>query len=766
MFIGFAWLIALLIVWFDIRHPGRQTSLGQTPAPKLGVMDGVAMALILVAHFPLSVLFPDWARLPGFLPGDARSHALVAQHLTLESLGAGWSDRYVGGFPLGTHYPMVGWLLLALPMRFGFDPTQVVHAVSISALMAAPLVVYVLGRLNHIGITSCIAAALSWVWVSPLNPFLGGHETYCVLGLVSQVMVMPQILAWAGLCCGRSGSCAWPALLAGLSFMTHPQIAAAATILLGIVVFASLQRQAIRRYLISGAVAGIAALLVYGPAAMQLQLPFGWPMSIKWLQIGFGPERLEAWVFGGELLDRHRLPILTSMWLVGLTLSAARIRAPSARAVIAASVGALCLSTIGPSVVHAGRFGQALLTVLQPLRSMALIPISVAATIMVGLELHRGTFVRISKWVVAPPIPKRLLRQLKRPSQGRCDKEIDRESVMPLAVAVSVMGIPMALVAMQSRLAAAREWSTALAPFTSSTTCGPHGPNSLEMKRLMRTLGALSNARLWFDDSEGALPGLCAQTSGFERASGVAIANTVGVGAHVGLLTIASRQLAPAAPGADRRAEALGIRYILTTQPSSTASTPGFKSLGNFGDLRLAVLDRNSGLFGTGCVRERWSGTNAELESALRSEIVDASRRDSLLDPSRLVELAIDAGPLSRTQISDECQAKHVTLVNATHAVGRHSVEADLAAPGEILLRVTAHPSWHWYVDGHEVPPQLVSPGYYAVRVETGHHQILVTHRLGLATISGWLFVLLAPVLLGLRRAQLAARDLWMQKNR
>ncbi len=758
MLIGIAWLFALLVVWFEVRHPRLQTfpqsgRNGWCPA------DVVALLLILVAHLPLLSLLIAWARLPGYLPGDARTHALVAYHLTADALWSGWAASYVGGFPLAVHYPIVGWLVIGLPMRFGVDPTRALQAICSIAVVATSLVAYLLGRINRVGIVASLAAALFIAWISPLNSFVGGFETYFVTGLVSQVLVMPFVLCWVGTCFGSLGSFAGASAFAGLSFLVHPQVATATTVLLGLLMIACPVHQARRRYLVSATMAGTVALLVYGTAAIQLQLPFGWPINLKWMQLGFGPERLDDWFIDGDLLDRDRAPIATALWAGCFTLAIVRMRHPVARAVVAASIGSVFLSTLGPAIDHSGRLGKALLTVFQPLRAMALIPVAAAATVMFGLEHHRDTAVRLSACIGRFFVAWRARRTGGKATGFLEQARVDRWSRWLRLGTLMVIGLPMAVAAMDSRNQVTRKWIAELDDYDAEHPCGSQGPNRSEWERLRVDLGSLSGGRLWFEDAESKLPGQCAQTTGFERNSSVAIANTAAVGAHVGLLTLANRYLAPTRTGLARRAEALGIGHVLTSHPLPSDATAAFKRVRKYGGLYLSSRVTDSGHFGVGCVRRRWSGQNAVLDQVLKARLSSDSAWSELLDPTAFLELAARGGPLAQADVTDACQSEGAVLKNATDSVSNHAVTVEALAPMDLVLRVTAHPTWQWHVDGKKVTPQLVFPGYYATRVAAGRHHVEVTHRPALTTIAGLLLALLGPMLIWLLPVQLRRRN-------
>jgi hypothetical protein len=729
MLAGFAWLIALLVVWFDIRHPKQPGDPGRKRSA-YGRHDALAVTAILLAYLPIGSVLRGWSRFPGYLPGDARTHALAAQHLFGEALRSGWSDVYVGGFPLAVHYPLVGWVLLALPMQLGLDPTRAVHVACTSALVATSVAGYWIGRTHGVRVIPSLIAALVFAWIAPLNAFVGGFESYFVTGLVSQVMVVPFLLGWSATTLGR-GTAALASAFASLSFLTHPQVAVAATVLLGIAVLISAERRAIERFVLSAIVSGLVAMLIYGPGVMHLQLPFGWPPNPVWMHVGFGPERLDDWLVDGDLLDNHRAPILTALWLCGFTLCAAKPRVKAARVAAVASIGVLLLSVSGPAIAASGRPGQIALSILQPLRAMALIPTVVAATITVGLALHGHVFEHV------------IALALTRPWLLRINKQ---KPILKLGLSV-VLGMPLLVSLYQSRVKAIERWLAEMADDQEELPCGPDGPSRADWLRLRDAIGKLENGRLWFEDDELALPARCALTTGFERHSSIPIANTRGIGAHVGFLSAVNGLLMPGLSGLASRAEALGIHYLLLGHALKPQASAGFDLLDTYGPLHLYVRTGGTDLFGAGCVTDRWNGPNADLERSFKSQL-DRQMLGEILSPTRFSEIRNDATHVSHESIFDECSPSAAALSSERHSVAWHRVSVDSSTPTDVVLRVTGYPSWQWRVDRRDATPRLVLPGYYAVRVPAGRHTIEVAHRFGTPTLVGFLFAGVGPLII------------------
>jgi len=738
MLVGFAILLALFVIWFDRNRASSidgESTRSRSRTPWLG--DLVALCLIGAAYYPLRSLLAAWGALPGYLPGDARTHAAVAAQLFGEALSTGWTDRYVGGFPLALHYPMIGWLLTGLPIKLGVESTRAVYVACTCAVVSTSLVTYAVARFNAVRVAPSAVAALVLAWVSPLNSFVGGYETFFMTGLVSQVMVMPLLVVWIALALGR-GTAVSAALFAALTYLAHPQVAICATLILGWCVAATACRQLALRFALSSGFALLVAILIYGSAAVNFTVPFGWPQGPTWMRSGFGPDRLGAWFLDGDLLDHRRPLVLTALWAASLLLSIGRWRHPAARVVVVASLGTLLGCLVGPWVASSGALGSRLLSVVQPLRMMALLPVAVAASSLVALQLREHA---ISRFVAAI---RRLLRV-----PARLDGGVLKSALL------SIFAVPAALTLHDSRQSAVRQWIAELGDASGTFPCGKGGPTAAEWAELRATLSSLTGSRLWFDDAPDTVLTRCAQNAGLERQTRVALANTRGVGSHVGVLTSANAYLNPGLPGWSGRAEALGIRFVLLNSALGDDARESFALVASYGPLVLYRRTAGSDLFGVGCVRERWSGRNNALATALQAGFQQAGPGVGPLDREQWIALVSSGDTFSRWPVDDSCNKEQASLENESHSVGKHAVTATAAAPVDLVLRVTASPTWQVSVDGVVVVPELVAPGYMSVRLEPGTHRVAMHHEYRPSTRIGFGLVLscaLVQALLGIER--------------
>jgi len=715
-------IVALLAVFAGLRAQAPAEARASAPTPTW--RDALAIAALLVAHAPELSLVLATRPMPGFLPADARTHAVVARQLFEGGWGSGWIDSYLGGFPLATHYPIFGWVLVGLPMALGASPVAATNAVCLACVAMTPILAYRLARRLGAAELSSLLGALLLVWVSPLNPFVGSSATYFHTGLVSQCVVMPLMVLWLTRVL-TSQHLAGAALWANLAFLAHPQVALGGAILLVSVCVVSGQRRWVVAAASSLASAVVCSAIVYGHGMRHLLLPFGWPPLPRWMQVGFGADRLADWFWGGELLDRDRLPLFTALWLGAVVVLAARARVRAARMALVASVLAVVLSVIGPSLGQSGRLGELALKVLQPLRLLALLPLVGAAAIVTALEVQRPAVASF----LSPRLSRRAVQVV----------------VSALVVAVAA---PMA----HSHLTAVNARIDAIARSVAQGPCGTADPTFSELAALRADLRRLRGGRLFIDDREGSLAANCAALTGLEADSALPLATTRGVGAHVGFAWQLVRRLALEDPGLAQRAETLGISHLLVGQPLTPANASSFDLLARHGALHLYARRGGSGLFGVGCIRERRSGANAVLAAGLLEDADSEHRRVALFDPSGWTELAVD-GPPSFEALSESCAEGAASRSNEQHASSRHVIELEAQAPVALVLRVTAHPWWRWSLDGRPVESRMVFPGYPAISVPEGRHRIVVT-----ASWSPWVVGALAGSLLGPLAWALVAR--------
>jgi len=703
-------LLCLMILsaawWVERRGRGEPVaaSAWRCPRRRFGVAAGAA--LVLLSNASLLLLAP-WARgANAFLPADATSHAKVAAEIAAHGLGHGWLESYLGGFPLGHHYPPLGWLLLALGMRAGLGAASAVNSLGFVATLAAPLTLY--AALTRAGARSLHAACggCFLALVCPYNPFVGGFEVYFMTGLVSQVLALPLCIAFAA--AAARGARGEATLFGALAMSAHPQVAGACVVLVAVAALIDGARG--RRAAVACSLGGalIAGAALYGQGVRTLRVPFGWPTGLTWRQLGFGTSRLSWWFRDGDLLDQGATaPVLTA--LVGAAaltcLLLVRRRAP--RGLLLLGLAALALSASGPTLLKLAG-GAALLEVVQPLRVLALLPPLFATLLSVALEegtaLTRGS----------AHFRQRPLAWLAGSGAGG-------------------IGLCLLSVAVPARLQTAEKLRGTRMPAISGDCPAVPG---FERAKLTTWFRSLRGGSLWLAQREGDPLDACVLSQGLELQSAVPLGNTSAVGSHVGLLWQAAKQLQPARAGAARRASALGVGYLLQTS-SAPKPDSGFVRRNASGSVELWE-NPAAGLAHVGCVRERWTGSDRALRERLSLQLDQPEGADRLLDPEQFTELVQGSGEVRVEHVERSCSARSASLSVLKLEPGVLEAQVQADAPLDLVFSVTAFPGWRLTMDGAPVPSQVIAPGYVAVHVERGRHRVLAAA----GTLPGYGFVL------------------------
>lgn len=692
--------LALLILsgaWLTFRRQSAGPSAAwHAPQSRREIWLGAL--LVLGSASPLLRLAPWTSGSDSWMPGDASSHAKVADELARFGLPHGWLESYLGGFPFGHHYPPLAWLLLAFGIRGGLTPAVAVNTLGFFAVVAAPLVLY--GSAVRSGARPVFAAcgACFLALVSPYNAFVGGYEVYFSAGLVSQALGLPLCMAFAAAL--AHGARASAALLGALAMLAHPQLAGATLLLTSVVAVIDGARGR-RLATACGVAAAVAtALAVYGQGLITLRVPFGWPPGFGWRQLGFGTTRLLWWLRDGDLLDNGvGTPALTALSGAAILTVSLLIRRRAPRAVLALTLAGFLAASSGPVLAQLPRLGALLLEFVQPLRVLALLPAVLALALVVALEEGTDALrgVRLPKQLASRQLPAALL--------AAC-----------LVLGVLGLVLPARARATQ-QLRAPRSGAAA-------SSCGGLLPG--DASALRGWLAALRGGSLWLDERDTALAS-CLRAQGLELDSAVPLGATWAVGSHVGLSWAASRQLQPERPGLAQRAEALGIRYLLLQQRPDRALPAGFvrrKALGAVELLELPSVDRAH----VGCIRERWSGSDQALRQRLLGALATPESTDLLLDPARLIELRTTDGAARSEAVADRCDASLATLRVAAREPGAIEVEVTSEAPVDVAFHASAFPAWRVAIDGGPgEPAATIAPGHFSTRVAAGHHRLRAT---------------------------------------
>lgn len=682
-----ALLTAALILGAALAWLGRAARLGAArPAPSpltvwLASVAGTAAGLAPLARV-------GWRLFGAHAPiaGDARSHAILAHAWATRGAPHGYLDVYQGGFPLALHYPALPWALDAALMKLGMTAAQATSTVGLGCCAATALLGgWFAGRATGSRLAAA-ASALFLASVSASPPITGGVGAFLDNGVFAQVVATPLAVLFAGSVLTTRARL--PLELVGALLMAaHPQIAAATLLVTWIAVAALADRARAARALRATWAAVALGAVTYGPGLATLRYPFGWPDLMPWHIAGFGTTRFEDWFLDGRLLDDARDPWLTSLAAGALVMALARPRDRTARALVVTTAAVLALTALGPSLARAGRPGQIMLTFAQPMRVLAMVPLTGAALVAWGALASSVALSRAARrWTTA--------------WRAR-------------ALSSAALGALLAWSAVDG-------WPALRRLARERAAASPCAWDAAEAAEIAGWLASLSRGRLHFDERSALCD--CAYAWGFDAASAVPIATTSSAGAHVGDHFRAFHGIRIDEPGADLRAETLGVRWVLATRdrPPVGAFVRRRESA------HAALWEREGGrdLVGVGCVRDAWPD-----DGALRDKLRERLPR-LLVTPDRLVVI----GEAS----AGDC-ALDATVVERAREPGAISATVTSAGATTVVLRVTAHPFWRVTVDGAPRAHLDVVPGFVAVPIDGGRHDVSAEFRVPRALVAAWL---------------------------
>ncbi|WP_437801740.1 hypothetical protein [Sorangium sp. So ce693] len=252
--------------------PAPAVATAPGPSPRLAWL--AAAAAVAVALLPALRDAPALAGPGAALSKDTISHLAIAFDIATSGLPHGWIATNNGGFPIALHYPPVGWLLVAALIRLGVAPVVAVKGLGFAAFVGAPLVVLAAARAVGARPASAAAGAVALAWVAPYVQFAGGWPSFFLLGLLSQILVIPLVIAWAAAVIRPARFELGPALAAACA-ATHPQVFTVSAAVLGAAAIAAWDRRLCARVLRSLAGGGLVAVALYGPGIASMAAPFG-----------------------------------------------------------------------------------------------------------------------------------------------------------------------------------------------------------------------------------------------------------------------------------------------------------------------------------------------------------------------------------------------------------------------------------------------------------------------------------------------------------
>ncbi len=686
-------LVALLVLLARLLVARAGNAPVQVPSSRRAWW--LAAAAVVVAVMPVLVDAPLLVGPNAKLPSDMASHLAIAQEIARYGLPHGWVTKFNGGFPMALHYPPLGWLLTATLIRIGIPPVVALKGLGLVALLLVPGLAFAAARAAGTRALSAAAGAISIAWITPYIQFTGGWEAFFVLGLISQALVVPLVMSW-GIALLRARRLDFSPLLAGICAAAHPQVFSAAAIALGAAVAATADRKLLRTAALSLVAGGAVAIALYGPGMASLKVPFGWPPNLSWRLHGFGPDRVVPWLIDGDLLDYEATPVVTTAWIASMVVHLFSLRQRRSRAVLAASAAILTMCMSGRWIaMDAGKLGQLLLTVAQPMRALVLVPLAATATFVTALDIVASWLatlrIRVSRFEglsAYPLLPLVLvaLALLELPSRARAFARIVREQVTP-----------------------------------PSDSCTPWLRN-VDANVIRAALARAPHARATYDGDRLAA---CAGTAGAELDRSGPMGVTRGAGAHVGLHAIAFAQLDTSA-GTVRaaRAEALGIRTLVHLSLRRPEPADAWRVVQTGGDIEISERIGGTDNVGAGCVREVLRGPEPALFSELNARLTASA--PTLLDtPHDLIALEAAEAPLVHLTVEDgECDASEALVDEHPREPGAYEAEVTTPSPVDVVFRATAFAGWRVTRDGIEVPARRVAPGFFAVRVPAGRHRL------------------------------------------
>jgi hypothetical protein len=710
---------------------GRLRSVRARPAPLTVLQRLVALAMLALSNAELVAAL---VQRPLILPADLRSHAMVAREIAQGRVHDGWVDVYHGGFPLGPHYPSLGWLISAGLMRLGLSPQAAVVIVGVGSVLLFHWLVFRLSMRAGASFGAALTGMAILSWMIPITGFLGGAKAILVIGLLSQVVVMPFV-AWNVYATLFGKSERGLVASAVLAMLAHPQVAVGTALLVGVAsLFGS--RVPRRRWLVGCAAQVIVGAFVFGPGVASLHVPFGWPpmdltppapTTQSWLVRGRPTEMFLGWLSEGDLLDHARLPVVTTVLACAVVVLVATLRRRESRAALVTAGVALTGCISGATLGGLGRVGTFALSFLQPMRMYALLP-GVGAVVV----------------VVAVGVVESYVRSLAPGRRGLRRLLVALPSALVL-VWIARVAVPPALTQCRARQ-----------EFLSTGPCAASMSPGFDVAALERTMGTLSNGRLYYANADLRE---CAATTDLDFASSIPIGWPFVAGAHVGVLMYAFDKMHPDQAGGDARADVLGVGTVLHRSTDRPLPDGAWRETTRVGDVIVSERVGGASFFGVGCATQAWRGTDQALRDAL---FVAMEKTDPVLaTPGTFILLEPAASPVAlRETRGADCDASRAEIV-ASRRVGPGSYEADVRAeaPVDLVLKETAYPTWSFEVDGVRTPFRLVAPGFMVLHLPAGTHHVTATTRLDVAyVVSVW-----ASLLAAVGLSWLARRKRWLR---
>jgi hypothetical protein len=326
----------------------------------------------------------------------------------------GWYPYLSLGSAQFHHYQTLPHILLAyVSLVVGVDTAY--HWSLWLLLGLWPMSVYLAARWLDMPRAAAAAAAVAAPWLvsTPGYGFEHASYTWQGYGLWTQLWAMwllPMTLgaAWRAISTGRW--LARAAILFGLLIACHFLTGYLALLVIPSFVLVAPSRVRLRR----GAAVGLVGVLVSAWAVVPLALDSRWSGNLEYYTgttffDSFGPDKAFGWLVRGELLDAHRLSVLTLIAAVGLVVAVVRCRRHAAlRAILGLLVISLLLfsgrSVVGPVInLLPGGTDLPLHRYISGIQLAGLLLVGVAADFLLRVAAHLGR--RAAARIGRPPEP-------------------------------------------------------------------------------------------------------------------------------------------------------------------------------------------------------------------------------------------------------------------------------------------------------------------------------------------------------------------------
>jgi len=667
------------------------------PMPRLS--NAPLFVITAAVAFGLVLLFPQW-RLdpPGYNDGVLHESMAeyAAQHWQQQWPVDFWYPPVSAGFPMFAYYPSLSHLSAAALAHWGRLDARRVYVALWSVLLAfLPLSIFV--SLRRLGLTAAMSASAALLYPLITAGYYGiGWSSYAAsgYGLAPQVwgvFFLFPTLAW-GYDAVRTGRCYAAGLLLAVCTLSHFLYGYMAALSLGMLLFlpdlAVPWPRRLGRLLRMAAVTALATAYFVIPFLLdkgQL-LMSRWEPRWKWDSMGW------RWVLPrllrGEIFDWTSLPVITVLVAIGVVVAIRRATGGDRerRWLLA------CFGLWVP--LFCGRASLGVLADLLPLASGLHMHRFIGGVQVFGLILAGGGLAALWGW---------LQRQLGAIRHGQ-------------AIAVGLLSALIAVPAvhqiryMRNSDAWAADAKRGLA-------------EARDFHELVGVLRGLPPGRVhagfagtWGKQFDiGGIPAYVhLQTAGFDM---------------VGYLFMAMARPGEWQVRLDYRrqdhCDLYDLRYILA--PRSVPMPPFAALRAEAGDLRLYEVP-TSGYFALGTVAAPPQGDIPLADASWEDIYQLGDRWLQGPEPASHHFLALDGS--SATQPRDGGSVRvHGTLSRERVAPGSYGCHVVLADPGDLILKVTYHPYWQALVDGRPTRVSPVIPGFMAIELAPGTHDVLFTYR-------------------------------------